>query len=139
MKHLTVNKTMIFLILSFFFLSTFSINAQQVYNSSENYEYNKKWKFGGGLGLGFGSGYTDIMIAPSALYEFNPYFSLGVSLQTNYIQSKNRHYYYNNVKEYKSWLYGGSILAISNPIAQIQISVELEQLRANNTYTYKDS
>ncbi|MHC5200762.1 hypothetical protein [Myroides sp. LJL119] len=139
MKHPSVNKMMFFLILSFFFSSTFLINAQQAFNHPENYEYNKKWKFGGGLGLGFGSGYTDIMVAPSALYEFSPYFSLGFSLQGNYIQSKNRHYYYDSVKEYKSWLYGASLLAISNPIPQIQVSIELEQLRANNTYTYKDS
>ncbi|MHC5352843.1 hypothetical protein ACYSNX_01405 [Myroides sp. LJL115] len=138
MKHLNMNKTRIFLLLSFFLLSCFLINAQQVQNHLQNYEYNKKWKFGGGLGLGFGSGYTDIMLAPSAIREFSPYFSAGVSLQANYIHSKNRSHYYDYVKEYNSWLYGGSLIVLSNPLPYLQLSLELEQLRANNTYTYKD-
>ena len=39
---------------------------------------NDFWKhvqFGGGIGLGFSSGYTDIFLAPSAIYNFNQYFS----------------------------------------------------------------
>ncbi len=139
MKYLNKNKKQFFLLLSFFFGACFLINAQHKANHVQNYEYDKKWKFGGGLGLGFGSRYTDIMIAPSVIREFNPYFSAGIALQTNYIHSENRTYYNNYVKSYNSWLYGASLITLSNPIPAIQVSLELEQLRVNNTYTYRDS
>lgn len=83
-------------------------------------------RFGGGLGLGFGSGYSNIMVAPSAIYDFNEYFSLGVGVQYSYVKEKNY---------FDSHLYGGSLIGLFNPIPEIQISAELEQLRVNNTYT----
>ncbi len=88
-------------------------------------EFWKKVQFGGGLGLAFGNNYTDITIAPGAIYNFNEYVALGVGLQYSYI--KQRDFYQSN-------LYGGSILALFNPIPQIQLSAEVEQLRANVTY-----
>jgi hypothetical protein len=48
--------------------------AQQQKNhliSSGNFWQNVQ--FGGGVGLGFGSNYTDISFAPSAIYNFNEY------------------------------------------------------------------
>jgi hypothetical protein len=39
--------------------------------SSGNFWQNVQ--FGGGVGLGFGSNYTDISLAPSAIYNFNEY------------------------------------------------------------------
>ena len=86
---------------------------------------NQFWKnvqIGGGLGLGFGSGYTDISIAPSAIYNFNEYAALGLGLQYKYLKQKDY---------YASHLYGGSIIGLLNPIRQIQLSAELEQLRVN--------
>ena len=50
---------------------------------------NQFWKnvqFGGGIGLGFGSGYTDISLAPSAIYNFNEYVALGVGAQYKYLK-----------------------------------------------------
>ncbi|MES2487728.1 MAG: hypothetical protein V4581_17505, partial [Bacteroidota bacterium] len=38
-------------------------------------------RFGGGAGAAFGSGYTDVMLAPGAIYQFNQYAALGVGLQ----------------------------------------------------------
>lgn len=135
MKIFNVNYLLIFISISFFLNTSTSILAQETKNNTKNHDFNKNWKFGGGLGVGFGSGYTDIMIAPSAIYQVNEYFSAGVGLQGTYINSKDRGYYYSSIKEYDSWLYGGSIIALSNPIPQLQLSVELEQLRANNNYT----
>lgn len=89
---------------------------------------NSFWKnvqFGGGLGLGFGSGYTDITIAPTAIYNFNEYFSLGTGVQYSYLRQKGF---------FKSNNYGGSIIGLFNPIPEAQLSVELEQLRVNLTY-----
>lgn len=88
-------------------------------------------KFGGGLGLGFGSGYTNIAISPSAIKPITEEFYLGASLQFNYLKSKDF---------FESTSYGGSILALYNPAPIIQLSVELEQLRVHNKiddfYTY---
>ncbi|MFV8347246.1 hypothetical protein [Flavobacterium sp. ZB4P13] len=97
--------------------------AQQ--NSSSPKTQNQFWRnmqFGGGIGLGFGSGYTDISLAPSAIYNFNEYVALGVGLQYKYL--KQRDYY-------ASHLYGGSVIGLFNPIHEIQLSAELEQLRVN--------
>lgn len=83
-----------------------------------------KVQFGGGFGLGLGSGYTDITIAPSAIYNFNNYVALGAGLQGSYVSSRNL---------YSSAIYGGSIIGLFNPINEIQLSAELEQVRVNTT------
>ncbi len=92
-------------------------------------------QFGGGVGLSIGSDYTDISLAPSAIYNFNQYFAAGLGLQGSFIKVKNREPYNNG---YKSYLYGGSILGLFTPIEQIQISAELEQLRVNQEFTQVD-
>lgn len=83
-----------------------------------------KVQFGGGLGLGFGSGYTDITVAPSAIYNFNNYVALGTGLQGSYVSSKNL---------FSSAIYGASIIGLFNPINEIQLSAEVEQVRVNST------
>nr|WP_237717489.1 hypothetical protein [Myroides injenensis] len=138
MQRFNINRLLFFLSISFFLITSSSIIAQVSNNNTKNYDFNKSWKIGGGFGLGFGNGYTDIMLAPSILYQVNPYFSAGVGLQGSYIKSKDRGYYISSVKEYDSWLYGGSLIFLSNPIPQLQLSAELEQLRVNNRYTYHD-
>lgn len=87
-------------------------------------------RIGGGLGLGFGSGFTDITVAPSAIYEFNQYVSAGIGLSGSYVRYRR---YSPEVNEYRSWIYGGSIIGLFHPIPQIQVSLELEQLRVNTT------
>ena len=82
-------------------------------------------RFGGGLGVAFGTGYTDIMVAPGAIYQFNQYAAVGLGLKGSYVKQKNY---------YDSWLYGGSVIGLFNPIPEIQLSVEVEQLRVNLTY-----
>lgn len=81
-------------------------------------------QFGGGFGLAIGSGYTDVTLAPSAIYNFNDYVAAGVGLQGSYIGSYN----------YTAALYGGSLIALFNPIEEAQFSIELEQLRVNTTF-----
>lgn len=82
-------------------------------------------QFGGGLGLSFGSGYTDISIAPSAIYNVNPYLSVGLGLQGSYVASDGH---------YNSGIYGASILTFINPIPQIQFSINLNESYVNNHY-----
>jgi len=93
-----------------------------------SYEQNEFWKnvqFGGGIGLNFGSGYTEISVAPSAIYNVNETVAIGTALQFGFISSKNH---------YTSFIYGGSVIGLINPIPQIQFSVELEELRVNTDY-----
>ena len=113
--------------LSFFLIPSFSLFAQPHQKSFKNNDLYNKWKFGGSFGAGFGSGYTDITLAPSAIYQVNPYFSTGFSLQGSYIKNDRRD------NDYNSWLYGGSLILLSNPIPEIQLSAELEQLRVDTT------
>jgi len=86
----------------------------------------KKIQIGGGIGLNFGSGFTDVTLAPSAIYNFNQYFAAGVGIQGSYVRVKNY---------YESYLYGGSLIALLSPIEQIQLSAELEQLRVNTNFS----
>jgi hypothetical protein len=82
-------------------------------------------QFGGGLGLSFGSGYTDISIAPSAIYNVNPYLGVGLGLQASYVSSKGY---------YDSGIYGASILTYINPIPEIQFSINLNESWVTNNY-----
>lgn len=82
-------------------------------------------QFGGGIGASFGSDYTDVSLAPGAIYNFNRYVAVGVGLNGTYVDAKDL---------YKSYIYGGSLIALFTPFEQIQLSTELEQLRVNNTY-----
>ena len=104
-------------------LFVFSDNAK-----AQETEYTDFWSrvhFGGGLGVGFGSNYTNIALAPSAIYDFNQYISAGIALQGSYVRDKNF---------YESYMYGPSLIVLGNPIPEIQLSAELEQLRVNIDY-----
>lgn len=119
------NKHLSFFLRIFLVFATSILTAQQ-YNrtpiSQSNFLDNVQ--FGGGVGLSIGSGYTDISIAPSAIYNVNQYFSVGLGAQYTYAKQKNA---------YTSNLYGGSLITLFNPIPEVQLSAELEQLRVNVT------
>lgn len=89
-------------------------------------DFWQRVQIGGGLGLNFGSGFTDVTVAPSAIYNFNQYIAAGVGLQGSYVRVRNN---------YESYIYGGSLVGLFNPIEQIQISAELEQLRVNTRFS----
>ncbi|KFF07218.1 hypothetical protein [Flavobacterium reichenbachii] len=99
--------------------------AQQTYVIDNKNNFWDKVQFGGGLGLGIGSGYTDISVMPSAIYNVNQIVGIGVGLQFGYLASKNY---------YDSFVYGGSLITLVNPIPEIQLSAELEQVRVNTNY-----
>uniref|UniRef100_UPI00404B2F4D hypothetical protein n=1 Tax=Flavobacterium sp. TaxID=239 RepID=UPI00404B2F4D len=75
--------------------------------------------------MGFGSGFTNITVAPSGIYNFNDKVALGLGVQYSYVNQKDF---------YQSHIYGGSIIGLIHPIEEIQLSAELEQLRVGNTY-----
>jgi hypothetical protein len=118
----------------FIFLSLFSsgflLAQQQTTTPKFQSDFWRNVQFGGGIGLSFGSGYTDVSLAPSAIYNFNQYVALGLGAQYIYVKQKN--YYASN-------LYGGSIIGLFNPIEEIQLSAELEELRVNVNLIGSDS
>ncbi len=120
---LIVSKS-ILLIVTFLFSNGVFAQGQKFVPNSQN-EFWKNVQFGGGIGLGFGSGYTNIALAPSAIYVINPIISAGLGLQLGYVNEKN---------QYTSFLYGGSIIGLINPIPEIQLSVEIEENNASMSY-----
>ena len=88
-------------------------------------DFWSKVQYGGGFGLAIGNGFTDITVAPSAIYNFNDHFALGTGLQYSNLKQKN--YYSSNV-------YGASLIGLYNPIEEIQLSLELEEVNVNNQY-----
>lgn len=88
---------------------------------SQNDKPPKFWdnvRFGGGFGLGFGSNSTTIAISPSAVYEFNDAFALGIGTSYLYAKSGN----------FKSNVFGAGIISLYNPTQEFQLSAEFEQL-----------
>lgn len=125
----TIRKKCLKIILfSLFFAITFNAFSQDntTLENEENTKSNfwKRVQVGGGLGLNIGSGFTNIAISPSAIYNINPYFSAGLGLQGSYVSSKN---------SFNSIIYGGSLIGLANPTENIQLSAELEQVRVNTT------
>ncbi len=114
---------------SFIFLTKLTIAVAFCFIfSNTNAQEKRFWdnvQYGGAAAVGFGSGYTDINLAPSAVYRFNQYVAAGFGLQGSYVYQKDW---------YKSTMYGGSLIVLGNPIPQIQLSAELQQLRVNLKY-----
>tara|TARA_R110002051_G_scaffold159536_6_gene230985 strand:+ start:8068 stop:8598 length:531 start_codon:yes stop_codon:yes gene_type:complete len=78
-------------------------------------------RFGGGIGLGFGDGFFNGAISPSAIYQFNDQFAAGTQLSFNYAK----------INDDSLFAYGGSLISLYNVIPAIQLSAELETLRIN--------
>ena len=81
-------------------------------------------QYGGGFGLNISSQFTEINLAPGAIYRINPKVAAGMGLQGSYVSSQGN---------FSSAIYGLSLLSLINPIEEFQISIELEQLRVNRT------
>ncbi|TGV02352.1 alpha-ketoglutarate decarboxylase [Flavivirga rizhaonensis] len=116
---LTINKKIALIILVF----SFSLNhiiAQQ----KTNYFWNHV-RFGGGIGLNFGNDFFSGTLAPSAIYEFDKTFALGLGLNGTFDSQK---------RVYKSTILGGSLIGLFNIINEIQLSAEFEQLHVNRRY-----
>lgn len=105
----------------FFCISTMKSQDQQAVSSFWN-----SVAFGGGIGLNFANGIFSGMLAPMAVYNFNEYFSAGPGL----------HYSYQKANGFTSSLVGASLVAIANPISQVQLSVELEQAYVSQTVAF---
>ena len=118
-------RKIIFLCCFFISLAAYTQDEQTQQEEQIQQTYQPKFwdhvRFGGGLGLSFGSNQTTIAIAPSAIYEFSDMFALGVG--TSYLYAKNF--------DVKSNVYGVSLISLFNPFEEFQLSAEFEQLFVN--------
>ncbi len=128
MKNTTYNNYFITIFIICFLLIS-NVMLAQTTTPKPECEFWKKVQFGGGLGLGFGSDFTNISIAPNAIYKVNDYVGIGLGVQYSYLKQKNF---------YSSNMYGASLITLINPVEQIQLSIELEQLRVNVAYKNPD-
>ncbi|WP_142784891.1 alpha-ketoglutarate decarboxylase [Changchengzhania lutea] len=108
-----------FTIIIFFFSTVICLSAQQ------NNEFWDHVRFGGGIGLSFGDGFFSGTLAPSAIYEIDQNFAIGLGLNGTINNQKN---------VYKSTILGGSIIGLFNVINEIQLSSEFEQLHVKRNY-----
>lgn len=88
-------------------------------------DFWKHVRVGGGIGLSFNNGFFSGTLAPSAIYDFNDQFSMGIGVNATFNKLKNR---------YKSTILGGSLIGLYNPIRELQISGEFEELNVHRTY-----
>ncbi len=107
-----------------FLLSISTVSVSQTLSPDSN-GFWEQVSFGGGIGLSFGNGFFSGTLAPSAIYEFNRQFALGLGLNGTYNSRKDF---------YKSTIFGGSILGLFNPIQEIQLSAEFEELNVHRNW-----
>ncbi|WP_235016418.1 alpha-ketoglutarate decarboxylase [Aquimarina sp. AU474] len=120
MKVYTLQKLKVFALVSFVLFS-----LHNGYSQNENFW--SKVRFGGNLGIGFSNDTFNAIIAPAAVYEFNPWFSAGVGLSFGYSSFDNDDFN----EKIKSTNYGGSIIGLFNPFPEFQLSAEFEQMGVN--------
>src|SRR5690606_11778981 len=103
------------LIIALFLSHALSVHVSAQIAPNTQKQHKPFWEnvsFGGGLGLNFGNGFFYGSISPSAIYNFNQYFSSGLGLSYAYLDDKRN--------DYRLSAYGGSIIALFNPIREIQ-------------------
>lgn len=100
--------------------SLFVTNAQNFDTRPSQFWSNVQ--YGGGIGIGFANDFFSATVAPNAVYRFNNYVASGVGLNFSYSSQKD---------VFQSTVLGGSIIGLFNPIPEIQLSTEFEELYVN--------
>lgn len=98
-------------------------NAQSTYDSQD---FWSRVRYGGGVSLAFSNDAVQIGLTPSAIYQVNNYLALGLGLN----------YTYSKIGDTKWNAFGGSLLALANPIPALQVSAEYEQLYVNRDFGF---
>jgi len=124
MKTTLFFKHTYFILLFFNCLVFSSVKAQENRQNGPS-DFWQNVSFGGGIGLSFGDNFFSGTLAPSAIYQFNEQFALGLGLTGAYNEQKDI---------YKSTVLGGSLIGLFSPINEIQLSAELEQLHINQDF-----
>ena len=108
-----------------FFSTLIGLVVQTGISQEQKSQFWSNVRLGGGLGLSFGNEFFSGTIAPSAIYEFNEQFALGLGGNFTYNSQKNL---------YKTTIVGGSVLGLYTIIPELQLSAEFEQLNVSRTY-----
>jgi len=111
--------------LSFVFSFILYIFPTSTFAQNDKSEFWNHVRYGGGIGVSFSNEFFSGTLAPSAIYDLNSYFSFGVGLNGTYSSWKNN---------FKSTVIGGSVLGLFNPINEIQLSAEFEELHVSRKY-----
>ena len=115
--------------LKYFYLFVLFLAIPYQSLAQNNVQESNFWqnvRFGGGIGLSFGGdGFFSGTLAPSAIYDFNNQFSMGLGLNGTYNSLKN---------SYNSTILGASVISLFNPIDQLQVSGEFEYLNVNQKF-----
>jgi hypothetical protein len=124
-KNTIQNSAQFLLLLLFLGFSQMVLSQEKPLPKADTDSFWDHVQFGGGLGLSIGNDFTDITVAPSAIYNFDDHFAVGAGLQYSRLKQKN--FYSSNVV-------GGSLIGLYNPIEEIQLSLEVEEVHVNTTY-----
>jgi len=111
--------------IALFAICIFSFSTIMAQAIEQKSDFWKNVRFGGGIGLSTGNNVFSATLAPSAIYDFNDQFSLGLGISGTYFSRKN---------VFKSTIFGGSIISLFNPIREIQLSGEFEQNFVNRSF-----
>ncbi len=120
MKKSSLLTLVFYCLLSYGFLFTTTAQSQEAPSP-----FWSKVRFGGGIGASFSNGFFSATLAPSAIYEVNEQFAVGVGLNGTYSSEKDF---------YRSTILGGSILTLYNVIPELQLSAEFEELNVSRNY-----
>ncbi len=116
-----------------------AVFAQDSIRVKEKSDFWSRVRFGGGFGAAFGNDFSNFSLSPGAVYELNDYVGIGVGLQASYVKVDGDYDPFDdNLSNYKSWIYGGSLIGLFNVIEELQLSLELEQVRVNSEFSYPD-
>lgn len=112
------------------------LNANLLFSQNDSIPNTKslfweKVQFGGGLGLGVGNGYTNVSLSPTAYYNFNERYAAGFGLIGSYVSQNSNN---QNILDFKSTILGASLIGLVNPVPEIQLSAELEELNVDRTF-----
>lgn len=113
------------ILFTFFLLTSVCLYSQ----IDDTPKFMDKVQFGGGLGLSFGNNYTTVSVSPSAVYNFNQYFSAGPGL--SYLYAKNG--------DLKSNVFGAGLITLINLIPSLQLSAEYEHLFITQKFGFEKS
>ena len=120
MLRITILKRTLLSMSCLLFLSL-SSQAQGPGNSSAFWE---RVDFGGGIGLNFGNRTFNIALSPAAIYRASDQYAIGTGMTFSY----------SKFDDAELTAYGVSLLNYFNPIPQIQLSAEFDQLRINRNF-----
>lgn len=117
-------KITIFLLFAIFWFSSV-VNAQLL---SEQPEFENKWVFGGGFGLGFSNTGSNILISPQIGYMLSPKWELGTRLTYNYFSYKDQ------VIKFSTHNYGGGLYTSYDVFNGLFVHLENEWLSYEKVY-----